>query len=82
LHARLPIVTTRMGGALEIVDERCGVLTPPEPGAVAAELERLGHDHEARRRLGANGPARAIALCDPPQQAEQLRRAILSVLNE
>ncbi len=77
LHAQLPIVTTRMGGALEIVDDSCGVLVSPEPDSVAAALERLGSDPAERRRLGNNGPARARTLCDPHRQAEALRAALI-----
>jgi glycosyltransferase involved in cell wall biosynthesis len=78
LHAQLPVVTTRMGGALEIVDERCGVLVPPAPESVAAALDRLGRDPNERRRLGTSGPARARALCDPRQQAQALLASLRS----
>jgi glycosyltransferase involved in cell wall biosynthesis len=77
LYAELPLVTTRMGGALEIVNESCGVLVSPDPESVAAALDRLRRDSSERRRLGANGPARARALCNPLQQAEALKAALL-----
>ena len=55
LAAGLPVVASRAGGAIEIVDESCGVLVPPgDSGALAAALERLIVDRplsrEARRR--------------------------------
>ncbi len=72
LGAHLPVVTTALGGALEIVDQSCGVLVKPDdPAALADALARLIDDTEERRRLGAAGPARARELCDP---AAALRR--------
>jgi glycosyltransferase involved in cell wall biosynthesis len=72
LYAGLPVVATYLGGALEIVDDSCGVLVPPDDVAgLAAALGELIDDPERRARLGAAGPARAAALCDP---ATQLRR--------
>lgn len=66
LYAGLPVVTSRLGGATEIVTEECGLLIPPgDGGALASALARLMDDPDARRRLGAAGPARAAALCDP-----------------
>ena len=76
----LPIVTSALGGAKEIVDETCGVLVAPrDPGALALALSALIGDRGRRERLGANGPARALSLCDPavqmPRIAEILERA-------
>ena len=72
LGVHLPVVTTAMGGALEIVDGSCGALVKPnDPAALADALARLIDDAEERRRLGAAGPARARELCDP---AAALRR--------
>ncbi|MCP3103084.1 glycosyltransferase [Myxococcus sp. K15C18031901] len=65
LQAGLPVVTTAQGGPLEIVDATCGVLVPPEAGALSVALLRLVADAEARGRLGAAGPARAALLCEP-----------------
>jgi glycosyltransferase involved in cell wall biosynthesis len=65
LQARLPVVTTAMGGPLEIIDGSCGVLVPPQPEPLAEALLRLMEAPEERRRLGAAGPARATALCEP-----------------
>nr|BDT31509.1 glycosyltransferase [Myxococcus sp. MH1] len=65
LQAGLPVVTTAQGGPLEIVDETCGRLVAPEAGALSSALLRLVVDAEARRKLGAGGPARAAALCAP-----------------
>lgn len=65
LYAGLPVVATAMGGPLETIDTTCGVLVPPEPGPLAQALQRLIQDGEERRRLGAAGPSRAVALCEP-----------------
>jgi len=72
LHAGLPVVSTRMGGAAEIVTEACGVLVEPaDAEGLAGALGRLVADPDARARLGAAGPSRAAELCDP---ARMLRR--------
>ncbi len=69
LHAALPVVTSDFGGATEIVDSTCGVLTKPgDPEAVAAALRSLMQDPSRRRALGAAGPSRAESLCDPARQ--------------
>ncbi|MBI3758935.1 MAG: glycosyltransferase [Deltaproteobacteria bacterium] len=66
LGARLPVVTTAMGGAIEIVDESCGILTGPnDVEELADAISLLIDDAEVRGRLGAAGPARASALSDP-----------------
>ncbi|MBC8030768.1 MAG: glycosyltransferase [Pyrinomonadaceae bacterium] len=80
LHARLPVVTTAIGGACEIVDESCGLLVPPgDAEALAASLRRLIEDENLRRSLGASGPLRAQELCDPATQIERLGRLLASV---
>jgi glycosyltransferase involved in cell wall biosynthesis len=77
LYSGLPVVTTAIGGALEIVDETCGVLVPVNDserlGAVLAELIR---DRKRRQRLGAAGPARAAALCSLEPQMTELGRVL------
>jgi len=79
LYARLPVVSTRLGGALEIVDDSCGVLVPPEdPDALAATLGRLIDHRDARLRIGAAGPARAAVLCDPAHILARLERQLRS----
>jgi glycosyltransferase involved in cell wall biosynthesis len=66
LYAGLPVVSTRMGGAAEIVTESCGVLVPPAaPAALADALGALIADPAARARLALAGPERAHNLCDP-----------------
>jgi glycosyltransferase involved in cell wall biosynthesis len=80
LHARLPAVTTAIGGALEIVDDGCGILVPPNDShELARQLCRLIEDTQLRRELGHNGPARAKELCDPARQISHLRELLKSV---
>jgi glycosyltransferase involved in cell wall biosynthesis len=80
LAAGLPVVTAAIGGALEIVDDSCGILVPPnDPAALASSLRRLIEDPVLRARLGSSGPARARALCDPDAQMRRLVDALASV---
>ena len=56
LWAGLPVVTTAMGGAVEIVNESCGLLAEPEnPDHLAAVLDRLIQSPELRSQLGQAG---------------------------
>ncbi len=65
LHLGVPVVSTAMGAALEIIDDDCGMLVAPAPDSVAAALRHLMDDRALRARLATNGPARAKAVCDP-----------------
>jgi glycosyltransferase involved in cell wall biosynthesis len=81
LHAQLPIVTTALGGAYEIVDDSCGVLVPPgDARALAAALRRLIQERALRINLGIAGPARALVLCDPAAQMTQFHEALSGVI--
>jgi glycosyltransferase involved in cell wall biosynthesis len=83
LYAGLPVVTTQLGGAIEIVNDSCGVtVAPNNTVGLAAALGRLVGDERERRRLGDAGPARARELCDPQQQMNLLRRALLNLCGE
>jgi glycosyltransferase involved in cell wall biosynthesis len=73
LSAGLPVVSTALGGAVEIVDETCGILVPPgDVAALAAALSRLMTSPAERKRLGSAGPNRARELCDPARQLGRL----------
>jgi glycosyltransferase involved in cell wall biosynthesis len=73
LYARLPVVTMALGGAVEIVDQTCGVLVPPgDADGLTATLRTLILEPDWRARLGAAGPARAAALCSPGPQLSRL----------
>ena len=80
LYASLPVVTTRMGGATEIVTSDCGVLLESgDTAALTQTLQRLVDDGGKRRALGMMGPSRASALCDPARQLSQLATLVESV---
>jgi glycosyltransferase involved in cell wall biosynthesis len=75
LWAGRPVVTTAMGGPVEIVDESCGFLVEPgNASALAAKLGDLVEAPHLRARLGQCGRARARQLCDPAQQMQMLEQ--------
>jgi glycosyltransferase involved in cell wall biosynthesis len=77
LYASLPVVTTDLGGVREIVTQDCGILVPAGDGvALASSLQGLIDDPARRAALGAAGPARAAALCEPAAQIAALERAL------
>ncbi len=79
LTAGLPIITTAMGGPLEIVDDRCGVLVPPGLQAVARALGALIDDDARRGAMSAAGPVRARELCDVPTRIRELGATLSSL---
>lgn len=80
LRSGVPVVTTNMGGACEIVDESCGLLVAPhDPAALVHALQSIVSDRGLRASLGAAGPARASAMCDPSRVLAQLSNAISSI---
>jgi glycosyltransferase involved in cell wall biosynthesis len=81
LGAGLPVVTTAMGGALEVLGDSFGFLVPPaDAAALAAMLRRLVTDPALRATVGAAGPARARQLCDPAAQMRRLDSVLASLL--
>lgn len=77
LYAGLPVVTTALGGAAEIVDESCGVLTEPSNVFELTEaLRSLLSDFAKRAELGAAGPQRASKISDPVRQSKQLHTTL------
>jgi glycosyltransferase involved in cell wall biosynthesis len=78
LAAGLPVVTTRLGAAPEIVDDRCGVLVDAgSAGAVATALRGLIEQGAARHTMGAAARLRARTFCDLSQSLPRLA-AVLS----
>jgi glycosyltransferase involved in cell wall biosynthesis len=83
LLAGLPVVTTALGAAPEIVDARCGVLVPPDdPAQLAEALRRLLTDPAERKRLGAGGPARGREMCDPASQLRKLADTLAETVRD
>lgn len=75
LWAGKPVVTTAIGGAVEIIDESCGILTKPgDADNLAEALDRLLDSTELRVKLGESGPARALQLCDPALRMDEIRK--------
>ena len=73
LSAGLPVVTTALGGAPEIVDDSCGILVQPnDAGILASSLRSLIEDNSRRDTLGNAGPERARHLCDPEKQMAKI----------
>ncbi len=77
LAAGLPVVTSSLGGAAEVVTPACGVFVEPgDAAALAAVLRRLIADESERQRLGAAGPGQARKLCDPAVTIPRLHRLL------
>ena len=73
LWAGLPVVTTRMGGAIEVVDETCGILVEPnDPEGLADALRKLIASPEVREHYRNAGAERAMQLCEPALQMQIL----------
>jgi glycosyltransferase involved in cell wall biosynthesis len=80
LHAGLPVVTSQGGGAIEIVDDSCGALTPVgDTRAVAETLRTLVTNGETRARLAEGARRRTHQLCDPARQMRQIEAALARV---
>lgn len=77
MYAGLPVATSALGGALESVDDTCGVLVQPgDAAALASALRLLLEDSETRQRLGVASFARALTLCDPALQLPRLHELL------
>jgi glycosyltransferase involved in cell wall biosynthesis len=73
LYAGLPVVTTAIGGAVEIVDDSCGCLIPAhDTDALSQVLGMLISDPGERASLASGGKARADYLCNPERQLNRL----------
>lgn len=63
MYARMPVVSTAMGGVCEIVGADCSVLVPPDNTAILAKsLRRLIEQPNTRAELGEVGRARLSAM--------------------
>jgi glycosyltransferase involved in cell wall biosynthesis len=83
LAAQLPVVTSNIGGACEIVDDACGALVPPgDVGLLAETLRNLIRNCILRKKLGSAGLARARELCNPTTRINQFHGALSSIRGE
>jgi glycosyltransferase involved in cell wall biosynthesis len=77
LAAGLPVITTRLGAAPEIVDHTCGVLIEPASmPALTEAVRRLLERPDERRQMSAAARRRAERFCDLPQSLENLAAAL------
>jgi len=80
LRAGLPVVTTALGGALEVVDHSCGIPIPlGDPFSLARALRDLVKNQFKREMLGMGGPPRADYLCNPGRQLRRLHSIVSKV---
>jgi glycosyltransferase involved in cell wall biosynthesis len=81
LASGLPVVTTRLGGAIEIVDDGCGVLVPQgSTDDVAAALERLIVSGSERDALRSGARTRAAEFSNVRQSLDRLAAHLASVM--
>lgn len=80
LAAGLPVITTKIGAAMEVIDESCGVLVPPfNPQALAIELQKTIESSSLRAKLGSRGPQRAKDLCDVKLRLRDIHEILAGV---
>jgi glycosyltransferase involved in cell wall biosynthesis len=79
----LPIVTTDLGGAREMIDPETGILVPPgeDEAGLAEALGSLLSDHQRRAAMAARAREKAMRLGDPQQQIQRLA-SLLAALAE
>ena len=82
-NAGLPIVTTDIGGAPELIDDSCGVLVGlADTAAFAAALRRLIIDGNLREGMGTQAKRRVASLCDPAARFDDLRRILAKTVEQ
>jgi glycosyltransferase involved in cell wall biosynthesis len=78
MRARLPCVVSDAGGAAELVDPACGILTAPgDVEALARAITQLAAHPARRDAMGRAGAARAARMTDPAGRLAELA-AVLS----
>jgi glycosyltransferase involved in cell wall biosynthesis len=73
-YCGLPIITTDLGGASEMIDPETGILVPPEEGVtgLADALRSLLVDPDRRATMACRARAKAVRLGDARQQLRRL----------
>jgi glycosyltransferase involved in cell wall biosynthesis len=79
MRAGLPVVTSPLGAAPELLDEQSGVLVKPDAATLSATLRELIEDPARRDAVRASGPHRAAMLCDPDASLSGLVDALQRV---
>jgi glycosyltransferase involved in cell wall biosynthesis len=78
LGAGRPVITSALGGALEIIDQSSGFLVQPgDVTDLAGRLAELIEQPRLRARFVHSGAMRAIELCDPGRQINLLAQACI-----
>ena len=73
MRAGLPCVLSAAGGAAELLDERCGIVTAPgDAAAVSGALQRLAGDPALREEMGRAAADRASRMTDPAGRLDEL----------
>jgi len=81
MGAGLPVVTSGIGGAREVVNELCGTLVQPgDVNELSQTIRRLVLDAGLRERLAAEARIRASELCDPVQQMRRIQALLSGVV--
>jgi glycosyltransferase involved in cell wall biosynthesis len=81
MRAGLPVVTSGIGGACEIVTGSCGILTQPgDVTSLASALRDLITDGPLRARLSAEAQKRPQELCDPTLQMRRIQALLGGVV--
>jgi glycosyltransferase involved in cell wall biosynthesis len=76
----LPVVTSALGAALELIDDGCGRLVPAgDVDALALALRTLLADPGLRRQLGAAALRRVPELSDPTRQLTRVHEVLSKV---
>ena len=78
----VPVIVSRGGGAPEVVEdgETGFVVSPRDPGELAAALDKLLASPELREQMGAAGRAFALRRFDPGRQADEIGAVYRSAL--
>jgi glycosyltransferase involved in cell wall biosynthesis len=82
MRARLPCIVSNIGGAAELVDAECGILTAPgDAAAVAGAISRLAGDRHEREIKGCAAARRAATLTDPAAKVAELAAVLSSQIS-
>jgi glycosyltransferase involved in cell wall biosynthesis len=80
MAAGLPVVTSAIGAAEEIIHESCGVLVRPnDVSGLVDALRLLVSNSGARARLGTEARKRPDELCNPAVQMRRIQAVLSSV---
>jgi glycosyltransferase involved in cell wall biosynthesis len=78
MYSALPVITTEIGAAPEVVSNECGRFTAKgDVAGLSAALRDLLSDESKRNRLARGGRDRARSLCDPAKSVERLYHTIM-----